>query len=287
MIELPTPNSIQRVADWIELAISTTKKSISKAAIASVIESVSGSEPAESFLSGIWRELGHRQKLYAKPCFDVQDRTIDLQTGARPTPEYLACLLLSLYGMQGRIHLPAKLFERLSSRAIEQYISGRAVVFGWPDEDEGGDQDQNESRIKKRTRKIAESTNEKFVEAPGTHYKDRGLDVVGWTPFSEKRPGQIVILLQCAAGHDWKNKLPVPVSAWCQYIHWACDPLRAFAVPSIVDERDWHDISRDKGILFDRARIINLLSNSPSDRQLVRELRNWVKAQLAEVDETA
>jgi hypothetical protein len=171
MIELPNPNSIQRVADWLELTVSTTKKSISKAAIASVIESVSGSEPAESFLSGVWRELGHRQKLYAKPCFDVQDRTIDLQAGARPTPEYLTCLLLSLYGLQGRIHLPAKLFERLSSKAVERYISGRAVVFGWPDEDEDGGRDQGESRIKMRTRKIAEGTCEKFVEAPGTHYK--------------------------------------------------------------------------------------------------------------------
>ena len=55
--------------------------------------------------------------------------------------------------------------------------------------------------------------------------------------------------LQCAAGHNWRDKLPVPVDAWLQYIHWACNPLKAFAVPCVVDEKDWHEMSKDKGIL--------------------------------------
>src|SRR5436190_627414 len=36
--------------------------------------------------------------------------------------------------------------------------------------------------------------------------KDEGVDSIAWRPFLDRRPGQKIILLQCAAGSDWKDK---------------------------------------------------------------------------------
>lgn len=284
MLEIPDPRSITRIADWVELAVSTTSTSLSKAQLASYIESSAGDEPAEHFLSSVWQELSQRQNLYSLPIFEVKERTVEPVTGRVASTEYLVCLILSLYGMQGGTQVPGKLFERLTSEAVEHYLSGKAQVFGWPFNSNDFQASSDETQIEKMVRNIAQILGEKFVEAPASHFKDRGLDVIGWVPFSERRSGQVVILVQCGAGHNWKAKNAVPRRAWAQYIHWASDPLVAFAVPCVIDERDWHNESRDKGILFDRVRILNLLPKGAKDNQLKKDMSSWIKQQLLEYD---
>lgn len=280
MIEIPDPDSVTKVADWVELNISVANNSLSKAAVASALERVLGNEPPETFIASVWRELERRQHLYSSSLFCVEDRTVKPETNEQP-PEYLACLLLSLFGIQGDTRLPAKLFERLTCEAVRYYLSGHAAVFGWPFDPEDREDEQEESQIKRKIRKLADDLGERFIEAPLSPFKkDRGIDVVGWMPFREKRSGQVVILLQCAAGHNWKIKRPVPLDAWREYIHWGCSPIIAFAVPCIVNERDWHDTSKDNGILFDRVRIVNLLSEGIRDQTLNQDLNTWVRQQL-------
>jgi hypothetical protein len=284
MVEIPDPDSIPGVADWVELSICSTGSGISKAALASAIEGAAGEEPSEAFLTSIWRALDYRQELYLRRFFKVEERTVQPQSDSQPLSEYLACLLLSLFGVQGDTQLPGKLFERLTCEAVGRYLSGRGAVFGWPHDSHDGTVDEGESKIKRKIEKLADELNERFCEAPAARFNDRGLDVVGWIPFSDKRSGQVVVLLQCAAGHNWRNKLPVPLDAWLQYVHWACNPLKAFAVPCVVDERDWHEMSKDKGMLFDRVRILNLLFDGVKDRALCNELDSWVTNQLADLN---
>src|SRR5207249_6062769 len=95
---------------------------------------------------------------------------------------------------------------------------------------------------------------------------------------------QLVLLLQCYAGQDWKVKLPVPLASWYQYIHWSFNPIAGFAVPRVIPERDWHEGSTDKGLLFDRARIVNLLSGDTYDPALADELTAWVQAQVIDLE---
>jgi hypothetical protein len=56
--------------------------------------------------------------------------------------------------------------------------------------------------------------------------------------------------------------------------------MKGFAVPSIIGDKDWHERSREKGIMFDRARIINLLPQDRFDPDLAKEVENWVREQL-------
>lgn len=284
MIELPSPNSISAVSDWIELVVSIRRDIVSRPFVASSIEGTYGEEPSEPFLATIWRELASRQRQYIRPNFSVEDRTVEAQLDIQPTPEYIACLLLSVYGLQDNAHIPAKLFERISREAVERYLSGKAKVFGWPFDEIVSPADSEESQIMRKIKELASDMGERFVEAPAARYKDRGIDVVGWIPFTDKRSGQVVILLQCAAGQNWKDKNPVPVEAWCEYIHWSCNPSKAYAVPCVVDERDWHDESKIKGIIFDRIRIINLLSEGIRELKLRNDIDSWVHAQLLEMD---
>ena len=283
MIELPDPVSISRVADWLELSVGTTCEGLSKAATASVVESVKGEEPAESFIIDVWRELEYRHGLYQNPCFEVRDRAIEPRANAEPPAEYLACLLWSLFGVQGVTQYPGKLFERITCEAVRRYLSGNAFVFGWPSEPTTND-DGKESQIKRKIKKVADDLGEKFIEAPRPQFNDRGVDVIGWVPFTKGRSGQVVILLQCTAGRDWKIKSPVPLGSWREYIHWSASPIRGFAIPAIVKERDWHESSKDKGMIFDRARIVNLLPTRTDDKELADELDTWVTQALADVE---
>jgi len=276
MDSIPDPSSPARVADWIELMISTEKNPLSKAYVANAIEAASGEEPSEAFITSVWRELLYRESLYSRNYFKVDETTIVPRRKTFPV-EYIACLLLSLYGVPGNSNLPAKLFERLSCEAVQAYLTGRAIVFGWPFEPQGDDE---ETAIKQKVRLLATDAVEKFNEAPAARFKDRGLDIVGWIPFKDGRSSQSIILIQCAAGHNWADKSPVPMGPWCQYIHWACDPIKGFAVPCVIDERDWHENSRVKGVLFDRPRILNFLPSVMTDKTLKKELAAWVEDEL-------
>jgi len=284
MLALPDPTSIREVADWIELSVSTEPQRFSKAQLSSAIERFTGAEPSEAFISDVWRELDYRQRLYREPTFLVTERTVERREGREIGTEYLACLILSLYGVRGTTRDPGKLFERITHRAVKAYLSAEAVVFGWPPHILNEDDDE-ESQISRKIRQVANELGERFVEAPPARFNDRGVDVIGWIPFPGGRSSQIVVLVQCYAGQDWKRKLPVPLDSWYQYIHWGFKPIGGFAIPAVVPERHWHELATDKGLLFDRPRIINSLSADTYDAELAAEVRAWVSDQLAELEE--
>lgn len=278
MISIPDPQSSIAVADWIELIVATKDQHVSKASIGHMLESTSGEEANEPFVCDIWNELISRQKLYDVSPYEIDNLAVEPNDEFSPKKEHQACLILSLFGVESGSKIP-KLFEKLTCTAVKKYLSGEATVFGWPVR--GGSQ----ASIRKRVIEVAEKLNEKFVESPPERYKDRGVDVIGWKPFGEDRSSQVVILLQCAAGIKWRDKTgDLPMRAWEQYIHWACNPVKAFAVPCIVSERDWHDVSKEAGIVFDRVRILNLLQEVKVDEKLTRELEAWIKKELGKLN---
>jgi len=279
MIEIAEPNSFSSVADWIELRLSSKGNVISKTVVAAQIEKDGGTEPEESFLSDIWTELMRRQAFYYTKFFTVEERSVESSFDASTKPEYSFCLLLSLYGNPTDTLKAAKLFEKVSSAAMKNYLCGEGIVFGFPRPD------PDENSIKQGIMKAANETNERFVEAPSEKYKDRGVDIIGWKPFFDKRSSQVVVLLQCAAGHNWRDKaITLPLPSWTQYIHWAHDPITGFSVPCVIPDQEWHEVSRDAGVLFDRIRILNLLPDGITDATLRGELASWVTTRMQELD---
>jgi hypothetical protein len=58
-----------------------------------------------------------------------------------------------------------------------------------------------------------------------------------------------------------------------------------FSLPCVVSERDWYEESGKKGILFDKARIVNLFSDGLENEYLQKELKSWAENQVSELYE--
>jgi len=283
MLLLPDPTSHDRVADWVELTAAVDDRPISRSAIARAVEASAGKAPEESFLSFVWGDLRSRYGLYNPARFTIDDATVTPVNDPRSRAEYLTCLLLSLYGEHEAA--PTKLFERLTCEAVRRLLPARALVFGWPFPKGRGRRPGESTLLGRFIRDFAREAHERYVEQPSSRFRDRGVDVICWVPFPDGRSSQIVLLLQCAAGHNWADKHSVPLGAWIQYIHWACDPVIGFSVPCVIADGIWHDTARDKGILLDRIRIVNSVADGVSDTSLAAGLNAWANAQLKSNDE--
>lgn len=274
MFELPDSSDYTLVADWVELQLTVEEDSLSRSAISSRIEHLTGNTN-ENFISDVWSELKRRSKAYNPPRIQMLDDLISSVESTGRCPIYVSCLLYSLYGVDREHRTDPKLFERLVAEAIRSYLNGEVYVFGWPVM-QGQSPD-----IRVRIRELANNMCENFVEEPASRYKDRGVDVVGWKPFIEledagHRGSQIVILMQCATGANWDSKTTeLPFDSWLDYIHWKSRPIKSFAVPKVIPKDRWHDISKEGGLLFDRVRILNLLSLGVTDVSLADSLRDW------------
>ena len=278
-MEIPNPDNIENVSDWVELTISYNNSRLSKAKLARYVEEASGSETEESFINNVWNELERRESAYKNPPFKVESRIVYSLIDWKDIPAYLTCLIFSVYGGCYGLSTSAKLFERIASQTIERYAGFKTKIFGWPVEP--GDP----KNIKARVEMLARDMNERFIEPPDAAKKDDTLDIAAWKPFHDKKSSQIVLLVQCATGGHWEQKsCELRIRAWGQYIHWGCPPLAGFAIPHIVGEKKWLDLTRDAGLIMDRVRIYNILVETAEDEALRSELREWCQKQITELD---
>ncbi|HEY9117845.1 MAG TPA: hypothetical protein VIN11_08465 [Roseivirga sp.] len=274
---MPEADDAQRVADWIELELAIERESISKAWLTSILEQ-SGGESTEQFLSDIWRVLDDRARRYRHPRFTVDSNLVYRIESTEPIEPYVACLLFSLYSINQKRNDP-KLFERLIAICLSEYLGGKSYVFGWPVLED------IPANIESRIKDVCIKIREKFAEAPQARYKDRGVDVISWKPFfenaAEHRSNQIVVLSQCAIGGDWRSKTgQIPLDSWKQYVHWANQPIKAFAVPIVIHDDLWHDISTEAGLLFDRIRIVNYVPQQFPDEPLMNQIKVWIDSEI-------
>lgn len=271
---IPDPGSKEIIADWAELFIAFTQEELSKAQLSSHIEQSSGEEPTESFVDSVWQQLIFRATIYGDNSpLNVNDYTVKSTVEWNVYPEYMACLIFSLVGNPQDSARSGKLFERITSEAMKNFLKGESIVYGFP----------------RRTnlRDVCTALQEKFNCDPPRQRRDRDLDVVAWRPFGDLRASQIIILMQCASGHDWKTKLKdLNLDAWCRYIHFACRPIKGFSFPGIItnsSQPSLEEASLDAGLILDRVRLYRNLASS-SDNRLKEDLRNWCKRRLREIN---
>ncbi|MDY3521293.1 hypothetical protein PG614_02270 [Riemerella anatipestifer] len=263
------PNNASSVADWVEFYILAMEQEISQSELISFIELSSGNEVEQSFVNDIWLELERRLVLYGtrKP-YIVNDRDISSLIDWKEFPEYTTCIILSIDGNSIETVRTGKLFERLSRKAVTNYFSGLSVIYGHPS--------------RQTLKSIATQMSEKFICEPSPNFKDRGVDIICWKPFDDKRKSQTTALIQCAAGFNWDSKLlSIPYDAWTKYIHWGAKPLKGFTVPVVIEDRRYDDIVTDAGIMFDRPRIYqNTQYDYTDDANLIGDLISWCEPKI-------
>ena len=134
---IPNPDNFRNVSDWVELYIACSDTKISKSELANYIQSETGKEVEEDFISNVWRELESRAGVYIESPFNVESRVVSRVMDWKNIPTYLTCLLFSVYGGTYELYRSAKIFERVASKALEKYYGFRTNIFGWPvDSDE-------------------------------------------------------------------------------------------------------------------------------------------------------
>jgi hypothetical protein len=284
MLEFPANFKASVIADWIELELSLSGEFLSTSKLSSLINDSTGDEVSEVLLGDVWNTLQIRSSRLTQCNFELDgDLIISKEIEYKNNQVNQACLFLSLFGASTASQPGPKLFERISGKAIQRYIDGQLFIFGWPP------LENTEKGIEERVRQVAKLTGEQFIQSPSPRYKDRGLDIVAWKPFNDSicnqpRTGKLVVLSQCAAGHDWRKKTrELPLESWKEYIHWSSDPVPAFSVPCVIDDNLWHDICKEVGgLVFDRIRIVNCLSNGLQDAMLEEEIDLWLKTLLEE-----
>jgi len=271
--DIPDATNISVVADWIELSVAYEKSSVLKSAVSSKIEGASGDEPSDAFLSSIWDELEIRMSLYGEhPPFICNHEEIMPNLDWEECPEYLMFLILSLNGNPINPTPTGKLFERISREAVKNYLSGNAVVFGHPARYSVAD--------------LCGFTNEKFKSELPPNYNDRGLDVMGWKPFNDRRGNQILIMMQCAGGHNWISKTgDVVLRAWTEkYMTFGCKPVRGFSTVVVVSNNErFEEVSFETDLLFDRPRLYRCTVDLEVETTLRPEVITWCKDRIAEI----
>jgi hypothetical protein len=176
-------------------------------------------------------------------------------------------------GPAARVRELAEVFENLVTKALARYVGGDAIRVGHPRRPPVPTAFRDlvpylGARLRepvRRTVALREAT------------KDLRADVIAWRPFADSRPGQVVVLAQCAIGADWRRKLTeCNVDLWGRYIEFFASPCRAFGVPFTVPSQDhWLEYSSDGGIGLDRLRIVELLDGGRAiDGAVRREVRS-------------
>ena len=109
---------------------------------------------------------------------------------------------------------------------------------------------------------------------------DDKLDVVAWTPFSDKLPGKIILFGQCKTGTNWRDHVgQLQPDAFChKWIRnpFGTPPVRTFLVAEAEERLRFPETVQETGLFFDRCRIVDACV--AVDEALADRIANWTNA---------
>lgn len=170
-----------------------------------------------------------------------------------------------------------ELFEELCAVVARNYFgeNSQSFVFGT-----ANGLTNFEGKVDDLCTKLGEGRRYRNVVTRPPNAKDDGLDVVVWTPFSDRRASQLIGFGQCKTGTNYDNELTrLQPGAFCA--NWfevqpAVNPIRMFFVAEALLDEGWEAKARLAGILLDRCRIIKFSDNIPID--VINKLTTWTEA---------
>lgn len=255
MIDLIDIEDVSVISDWVELNAVYSGESFSKSKLVSLLEDNGFQKDVDydedSLFDSVIQELQRRQVLYGSaPPYAVENNVIAPRHAWNDRPEYFMCLLFSYWGA-ANAGIGTQLFERVSNIALKSFLNGEAITLGFPNE---GDLPGQLDNIAQRLFEDRAPVN------PPTAAKDRGVDVIGWLGCEDNRKGQVIILMQCAAGRNWRLKKRIMLDVWAQYINWNYyTTIPSLSITEVVEDKSWSESVVQYGVVLDRARIFKYL----------------------------
>ena len=170
-----------------------------------------------------------------------------------------------------------QLLEELAAESARNYLGSRSesMVFGTAASARGFP-----DRVNKLCKRIGEGGGFRDRDNAKRRQQDGKLDVVAWTPFSDRLPGQLIMFGQCKTGTHYKNQLAqLQPDSFCR--KWlrtqpAVTPTRAFFLSEALPRSGWRNSAVDAGVLFDRCRIVDFACDASTD--LLAKVRDWTDA---------
>ena len=283
MIDLPFEPDPITGADWLELAcLLNYPTPISKITIDSEFESET-TDP-EILSSDIFRHIEWRATISPNYPFHVSDATIYAKSGALDVLEYLFPLLLSTHDFFQETKISnwkyvGNLFELFCTASIRQLI-GNAILIG---NALGGFPSQFDKCLEEACKIMNERKGPTHKKAKD--FQDAGVDIIAWKTF-DNRKGQIVLLVQCASGSNWRKKGgDIKRDLWSELVFWTVKPpIKVLTFPYAFDfgspetEDEWVFYAYESGLLLDRLRLSNF-EMSKSNLNL-NPIREWSKKQM-------
>lgn len=248
--------------EWLELNILRTGEGMSKSLISSLADGI-----PETEIDGWIRELEYRKSMYDNPYFEINNNKINPLKSWNEIPEYYLCVYYSYFGASDNTN-GTKLFEKISALALKKFIGGDVYTLGFP-EGKGLNDYLDEF--------ISYCFEGRGRKANG-HYKDDGVDVIGFKLFGDGRSANLYVLLQCAAGIHWRTKNKINLNRWTQYIFWYPECIiSSISTVDFVSQKDWEKQTSSFGMLIDRVRIYNTIYQNNIEEDLRNEVLEWAE----------
>ena len=171
-----------------------------------------------------------------------------------------------------------RLLEELAAESARSYLGSRSksMVFGTAVSASGGFR----GRVDELCSRMAEGGGFFNHNNTAPRQQDDKLDVVAWTPFSDRLPGQLIMFGQCKTGTYYKDQLTqLQPDAFCS--NWlrtqpAVTPARAFFLAEALPRSRWRYSAVNAGVLFDRCRIVDFSRDASTN--LLAKIRDWTDA---------
>ena len=175
-----------------------------------------------------------------------------------------------------------QLFEHLSAIAVKNHFGNNAqsIVFGT------GVKGGFKEKVTLLINKLGEGGFAQNPEESTFDEKDGGVDVVIWKAFADQNKGKFIGFGQCKTGTEWRPQVGALLpNEFCKSYFskqpFFC-PVKMFFVAESFRE-NWEKISRRAGILFERCRIMENLSDIDKEEYncLLKQMSQWVSQKLA------
>ncbi|MDR6515853.1 hypothetical protein [Chryseobacterium camelliae] len=248
-----------REIEWLELNLLKSNMPLSKSTVMSLANDVD-----ENDVDSWFSELIDRGYDLELCIYEQRGNTIYPLYRWDSIPEYFLCLYFCYFGAS-KDKIGTKLFERISSIALKNYIGGEIKTFGFP----------SDTNLNRFLDEVAPLCFEQRGILAHPDYKDDGVDVLCYKNFGDSRSGNMYVLLQCAAGINWTSKSPINLTRWVRYIYWPqSNLLTSIATTEYIQKSSWVKRVDDYGLLLDRCRVTNWYSKM-IDNDLRNEVIDW------------
>jgi len=179
---------------------------------------------------------------------------------------YLYTLYYALYGGGSVTTSISNLFEEIVDNAVKNYLNTSLSLitsFG-----------QNTCNLKNKIPEIRDAIKESIgnIDNMPKMVKDGGIDIITYKPLDD-RGNQLIILTDATIGKNWRLKrVNHIIEHWREYIHFKVCPYTSLAIVHVVEPEEFHTMSKENGLIFDRCRIIQYFK---LEKSIYNKLLNW------------